>query len=377
MGILNWAMGLISQLVTWHTRRRNLGLSLMGITSLVFIAVAGGGFSVEAAGVAGLIKAFKFSTGDGLPGNLLTLLMYFLLLAWLIGLGLVLDSYVRERRQEDINRVVVVEMRGLANTSDRPLLSAVPPTLVGQRIDALVDVRTFLTATPPNVVEALRELDDMKRTLRRARGDTARAHVNVLAGGVMHVPLLFHAGTLFDDDGKVVLMDWERTAGKWLDLNQADDGGRFTITGLDTLSSTKDVVVAVSASYAASLDDIAATFPGLPVVHLARANPSPNTLWSEATQVALTQQFLHTMAALDGQGVKMVHLVLVAPATLSIRFGMAYDHRNMPSLRCYQRERENVPPYPWSIEMGTATQAVRYVTTPIAAVVDVQPEGTL
>jgi hypothetical protein len=377
MTFINWLMGLISQLVEWHTRRRNLGISLLSITSLVFIAVATGGLSVEAAGVAGLVKAFKFSTGEGLPGQLLSLLVYVLLVGWIMGLVLVFDSYMRERRQEDINRVIVVEMRGLVDTSDHPLISAVPPALVGQRFDALVDARALLANTPPNVAEAMRELDDVRRTVRRARGDTARAHVKVVAGGVMHVPLLFYAGTLFDDEGKVVLMDWERTAGKWLELNQADDGGRFAVTGLDTLLTTADVVVAVSASYAASLYDIAATFPGLPVVHLARANPSPNTLWSEDAQAALTQQYLHAMATLAGKGVETVHLVLAAPATLSIRFGMAYDHRNMPNLRCYHRERDHVPSYPWSIQMGTATQAARYVTTSFAAVVDIQPEGTL
>jgi hypothetical protein len=376
MKILNWAMGLISQWMTWRTRRRNLGIALFGIIAMMFIVLASGGFTVEAVGVAGLIKVFKFSTGEGLPGHLLSLSVYFLICLTVIAVGLALDGYLRDRRQEDINRVVVVEMRGLVDTSDHPLIAAVPPALVGQRVDALVDVRMLLTGPAPNVVEAMREIDDVRRTVRRARGDAARAHVNVVAGGVMHVPLLFYAGTLFDDEGKVVLMDWERTAGKWLELTEADDGGRFNITGLD-IAPSSDVVVAVSASYPASLDDVAATFPGLPVVHLGRVNPSPNTLWSEETQAALTQQFLQTMAALPERGVKTVHLVLAAPATLSIRFGKAYDHRNMPNLRCYQREREHVPPYPWSIQMATATQVARYVATPNTAVVDVQPEGTL
>lgn len=364
MHILHWAMDLITQLVAWRTRKRNLGISLMTLSSGGFIALAAGGFSIEVGSVAGIVKAFKFSTSEGLPGYLQIGLVYLLAITFVIGLAFVIDSHVRERREADINRVVVVEMRGLVDTSDQPLINAVPAALFGKRLDAMVDVRRSLTGPMPNITEALEEIGDVRRTVRRARGDTARAHVKVLAGGVMQVPLLFYAGTLFDDEGKVVLMDWERTAGRWRELNAADSGSRFEIAGLDTLVHSSDVVVAVSASYAASLIDIGDTFPDMAIVHLALARPEPNALWSEVTQAALTQQFLQTMASLAGRGVDTVHLVLAAPASLAIRFGMAYDHRNMPLLRCYQREREHVPPYPWSIQMATATQAARYVETP-------------
>jgi hypothetical protein len=369
MKFSNWAMGLISQLVTWITRKRNLGLVLVSITSTVFIALAGGGFSIELQGVAGIISAFKFSTGGGLPGHLQSLLVYLLGVTWVVGVGMLVSSYLREHREADVNRVVVVEMRGLVDTSDRPLINAIPAALVGRRIDSLVNVRSLLTGPAPNVPEALKEIEHIRRDVRMGRGDTAREHVKVAAGGVMQVALLFYAGTLLDDEGKVVIVDWDRTAGHWRELNEPDDGSRFTINGLDDVVSATDVVVAVSASYKAALDDIEVTFPGLPLVHLARANPEPNTLWSEETQAALTQQFLQTLATLANRGVKTVHLVLAAPASLSIRFGMAYDHRNMPNLLCYQRERDHVPPYPWSVQMPTAVQPVRYLHTPKPAVV--------
>lgn len=368
MYILNWAMGLITQLVKWHTRKRNLGISLMALSSAGFVALGAGGFSIEATGIAGLVKAFRLSTTEGLPGTLQGIVVSILALAFLAGLGLVIDSYIRERREADINRVMVVELRGLVDTSDHPLIQSVPAALNGKRLDMLVDVRRVLTGSSPNISEALEEIGDMRRTVRRARGDTARAHARVLAGGVMQVPLLFYVGVLFDDEGKVILMDWERTAGRWRELDAVDDGSRFRTDGLDAVVATSDVVLAVSASYLASLADVAATFPGIPVVHLALASPEPNSLWSEDTQVALTQQFLETMAALAGRGVETVHLVLAAPASLSMRFGMAYDYRNMPDLRCYQRERGHIPPYPWSIQMPTATQTARYLETSTPAV---------
>jgi hypothetical protein len=368
MKFANWAMGLISQLVAWHTRKRSLGIALLSISSVVFVALLSGGISIEAAGVAGIVKAFKFSTDGGLPGNLQSVLVYGLAGTWLIGLALVLDSHFRDARDADINRVVVVEMRGLVDTSDHPLIKSVPPGLVGQRVDSLVDVRMLLSGSVPNINEALQEIGQVRRAVRLARGGTSRSHVRILAGGVMQVPLLFYAGTLFDDEGKVALMDWERTSGRWCELKDSDDGSRFDLQGMDTLVPASDVVVAVSASYRTSLSDIAVTFPRMPLVHLALAEPVPNTLWSEQKQAALTQQFIGTMATLDGRGVRTVHLILAASSTLSIRLGMAYDHRNMPDLRCYQRERDHIPPYPWSIQMPTETRPVRYLETPNPAV---------
>ncbi len=180
----------------------------------------------------------------------------------------------------------------------------------------------------------------------------------------MQVPLLFYAGTLLDDEGNVLLLEWERTKGDWKQLLDADDTDRFNTDGLENIGDAKEIVLAVSASYVAASADIAATFPGMPVVHMARPNPQPNSLWSEDTQAALTQQFLQMLGALANRGVEMVHLVLVAPASLAIRLGKAYDHRNMPKVRCYQREQGHTPPYPWSIEMPAATQPVAHLVTP-------------
>jgi hypothetical protein len=72
MEIINWAMGLISQWVTWRTRCRNLSIALLDIIAMMFIALAGG-LTIETVGVVGFIKVFKFLTGEGLPGHLLSL----------------------------------------------------------------------------------------------------------------------------------------------------------------------------------------------------------------------------------------------------------------------------------------------------------------
>jgi hypothetical protein len=226
----------------------------------------------------------------------------------------------------------------------------------------LVDVRAQLTGVP-DVPAALEELGALAKQVQRARGDTAREHVSVVAGGVLQVPLLFYAGVLLDDEGKVELMDWDRVEGRWKQLDQPDDGSRFQISGLQDVTDP-EVVLAVSASYLADLAGIAQTFPGLPLVHLARPNAKPNTLWSREGQAALAAQFLDTLAELHNRGVQTIHLVLVASASLALRLGSLYDSKNHPKLRCYEWKRDQIPAYPWSVQMPTAVLKVAYIPTP-------------
>lgn len=366
----NWFMGLVSQVVGWFTRPRNLGLSLAIACAGVIAIVASGGFSVEARGVAGLAKLFKFSTGEGLPGHLQSIVVYLMCLGFFAGAVLLALSFWQEWRETNARRLIVVELRGLVDTSDQPLLKAIPKTVSGRRIDCLVDIRHCVAGSTPNILEALNEVNHIRRDVRRARGDSSRGDVQVFAGGVMQVPLLFYAGTRLDDEGRVTLMDWERTAGQWQQLAAPDDDIRFAIQALGEIDNAHDVVVAVSATYRVALDEIESTFVDFPVVHLERPAPAPNSLWSEEAQAALTQQFLQVLAGLANRGVKTVHLVLAASSSLSLRFGMAYDPRNMPTLRCYQRERDHVPPYAWSVEMPTDSLSVaRFAPTPLPAVV--------
>lgn len=361
---LTWLKGLIDQLFAFLVRPRQLGVALLGASSAALIALSGG-FNFEVKGVAGFVEVLKFSSGEGLPGHLLAVAFYITIITWLTGLGMVVMTYRREWAEAEARRVLVVELRGLVDTSDRPLLGSIPRTVPGRRIDCRVDVRQLVSAKPPQVQEALHDLGRIRRDLRQQRGDTSKENVTVIAGGVMQVPLQFYAGTLIEDEGSVQLYDWERTDKRWKALTESDDGSRFAVTGLDSVGDAPDVVLAVSASYQVALNDIAATFPNLPLVQLARPNPLPNALWSEANQAALTQQFLQTLATLANCGVETVHLILAASSSLSIRLGMAYDGRNMPQLRCYQREAYQTPPYPWSIQMPQGEELpVEYLLTP-------------
>ncbi|HBO9019092.1 TPA: SAVED domain-containing protein [Pseudomonas aeruginosa] len=350
-GILQWAMGLISAVVLWKIRKRNIGLVIFTASLGALGVLAVGDYSFEAKEVGGYAALLKFSTSGGLPDTLLAIAVYTVISSTLVGLYLVLHGYVRDNRDADSRRVPVVELRGLVDTSDSPLINAVPARIIGRREDLLFDLRSMLQPESLNVAGALDELAHLPRSLRRVRGDSQRGSVQVIAGGVLQVPLLFATGVLLDDEGQVLLMDWERVKGKWCELDEVDSGQRFIIEGLESESFGDEVVLAISASYKAELSDISKSFPGLQLVHMARPDPKVNKIWSEDEQVALTTQFIDTLCRLKNSDVKLIHLVLAAPASLAIRFGRHYDLRNMPLLRCYHWQKNENPAYAWGVEM--------------------------
>ena len=363
--IFKWFFRVVNLWVAWTFRKRNVGLAIVAACCAVLVAIVSGSISVEANGVFGVVDAFKFSTSGGAEDLVQTVIVWTMLLGVAIGIGLASHAYWQEMKEADIKRVVVVELRGLVDTSDHPLIAAVPKSLRGQKIDALVDVRQLLTGPTPNVSAALLEIRHLQRNVRHVRGDAARAHVQVVAGGIMPVPLLFYSGVLLDDEGHVLLMDWERIQKLWKPLDDPDNGTRFIVNETQGTRQSKAVVLAVSASYRVDMADIQTTFPGLPVVDMALQGLAVNSSWSEEAQIQLTQQFLQMLGTLANDGVELIHLVLAAPASLSIRFGMAYDGRNMPTLRCYQWNRGQIPPYEWSVQMPTHQhEAAVYVQTP-------------
>jgi hypothetical protein len=86
-------------------------------------------------------------------------------------------------------------------------------------------------------------------------------------------------------------------------------------------------------------------------------------MWSQEGQAALAAQFLDTLAELHNRGAQTIHLVLAAPASLALRLGSVYDAKNHPKLRCYEWKRDQLPAYPWSVQMPTAVLPVAFVPT--------------
>ncbi|WP_029048761.1 SAVED domain-containing protein [Cupriavidus sp. amp6] len=355
--LLRWCRGVADRLIDWFLRPTNVGLRLVqGGMGLFGIASAGNWlFNVNADTPWG---KFSFQLSNpGSTSDFLTSAAALLALLMIVG-GAVFAviNQVRINRLQTRQRVLVLEMRGLADTSDAPLKDAIPKRLTGIPESVLVDVRQHMQSNSTSSLGVvLDELSGIPRDLGSRRKDFARSDISTVVGGILPVPFLFHVGVLLDDESHVTLMDWERTEGEWRDLAEPDDGRRFEICGLEQLQHGvhKEVVVAVSASYSVDEQGIAETFAGFAVVHLRVPSPMPNALWSEAKQQALANQFLQTLGIVASGGTEMVHLILAAPASLAIRLGSSYDVRNFPAAIAYQYERTQQNKYPWGVRLRT------------------------
>lgn len=351
---MEWFKNIIENLVAYFTRtRRPVGLLLGACVSLMLAVF---GFNFEA--------SWRRTTTEGdeefkveMPsegGLIADVVAWVALFFFIICAGILLFEIVRELRAAGRKRVICVELRGMGDPTDTPLKDSIPSKFVGRREDCFFDIRDFLAGSQPNVQQAISTLSLIPAQVRLRRGDTVRADVTVVVGGIMPVPLLFYAGMLLNDGGSKEFFDWERTRHVWKELAANDDGGRFEALDMDDVpSDAKEVVLAVSVSYRVQDEHLRSTFEKVPIARLQLHSSALNDLWSNAKQVALLDQFLKAIGKLSDFGIKRVHLVLAAPASLSLRFGSAYD-RNMPEVLVYQFEPSKHPNYPWSVAMPQA-----------------------
>ncbi len=179
----------------------------------------------------------------------------------------------------------------------------------------------------------------------------------------MPVPFTFLTGVLMDDEGTVFILDWDRHAEAWRELDGADDGKRFHIPDLarEIPDGTKETAMAVSVSYGVIADDVRARVGDMPLVELKLDGGSPDCHWSEHKQRALGQQFLDTAIGLSNRGVQRIHLFLAAQNSVAFRFGRLYDKRNLPKVVVYQYQKDSASAYPWGVLMpvsGVARPAI-------------------
>ena len=261
----------------------------------------------------------------------------------------------RDRQALDRKRVIAIEIRGLRDTSGQPLSGAVPPTIEGRRDLLLINLRQGQDGKISAPDAALREIQSLPYDLKRREGGLDREDIAYVMGGLAPVPFSFLVGVLTDDEGAVTLMDWNRHSQYWRSLDEPDDGKRFQIDGLDGVpAGVPEAALAVSVSYAVDLAGVSAKFPNVPVVQMTLEDGTPDSHWSEEKQQALAQQFLETAIVLGNKGVGQIHLFLAAPNSVVLRFGRAYDKRNLPRLTVYQYEQDQAPPFPWGVQMPVA-----------------------
>lgn len=338
----------------WLFRRRSPALMVMRIGLWCLTLAFGAGWVLD---ISFPVHNGRIDLSLDSAGGTPAVIVYaaaFLGLALIISGGVwAIAGYRAEERRLARKKVVVIEVRGLRDTSGTPLVEAIPKALEGHRDQVLIDIRQGVkdgVIVEPRA--AVERLISLPTDLERRENGLDRRDIVYVYGGLAPVPLTFLTGVLLDDEGSVVVMDWDRHAGNWRTLDADDDGRRFVISGVDAVpEGVTDVALAVSVSYGVDVLGVRQKSGAIPLVQMELENGTPDCHWSEVKQRALGQQFLKTVIALGDLGVRRVHLFLAAQNSVVFRFGRLYDKRNLPEIVVYQYQREESPPYPWGIGM--------------------------
>lgn len=260
------------------------------------------------------------------------------------------QRYRDEKKLNDKKKTIIIEQRGLVDTSDYPLSEFIKNSCAWKVESIVQDIRERVIE---NVISrpdlALAKVDNMKISLAEKIAQSAASDISIAYGGVFPVPFAFYTGYLLDDESKIRLYDWDRDIGGWRVLDEVDDGEEFTVE--QPSASGKSVVLAVSVSYSVDRPSIATVFAGLPVYDLSLPTLDRNNHWSREKQNRLSGEFLEYCKKLLGLGVEHIHLVLASQNSVAFRFGQSYDKRNLPSVSVYQYERHQTVRYPWCVQI--------------------------
>jgi hypothetical protein len=337
----------LNKAVDWLFRVRTLGAQLLkaGVGLLVIVMAAD--YAGKFAFSYGELKVnVEGSAGSDLPA-------YLVYLAAAIAFAMVVAGIIliwRDERRERRKLLIVVEARGLHNGPDSPAKDVIKSAFRGQRTSILVDFRPQQSGELVNPVLMLDRIRGMMLQLTSAIAGRDSSDVSVAAGGLAAVPGMFLIGMRLEDEARVERYDWNRDISGWKMIDGIDDGNRPTPVSIPAIPPGQDeVVLAVSASYAVDQAAIGLTFPGIPIARLAAAKMQTNAFWSDASQQEFAKEFRHVVQKLGEHHIKRIHLVLAAPASLTLRLGASYDERNHPELVVYQYEKSSAPPYPWGI----------------------------
>jgi len=114
------------------------------------------------------------------------------------------------------NRVITIELRGLNQTIDTPLVNAVPRRILGARDSMLIDVRNLVEGTDQQKKRAVDAVNNLPQLLAQKKDGRDRSDLVVYAGGLAPVPLLFLTGTLLASESTINWLDWDRKKLNWV-----------------------------------------------------------------------------------------------------------------------------------------------------------------
>lgn len=333
--------------IEWIFRLRTLGAQLLKGGVALLIVLFGADYAFK--------FAFKYedinvdvqgSSGTGLPAAFVYTAAIIAILMIIIGGLLIWRDERRERRKQ----LIVVEVRGLHSSPDSPARDAIKRSFRGERHPILVDFRPSQSGELVNPERMLNSIHGMVLNMESAAKGRDMSDVSVAVGGIAAVPGMFFIGMRMEDESVVERYDWDRDLRSWKMIDAFDDGNRPLSLKVPTvLPPHEEVVLAVSASYRTDDAAIANTFPGLPVIRLEASKIEVNSYWSQEVQLHFAKAFRSALQELLDKQVRRIHLILAAPASLTLLLGSTYDERLHPEIIVYQFEKSSTPQYPWGI----------------------------
>lgn len=344
----------VDKIVDWFTRTRSPWFHILNAGVAILLASLAGGviFKIDVPGL--VILEINTSQG-GVAGWILFCLniigVIFSILGS-VGLGY---NYYSEQKSSCRKKIIIIEQRGLRDTSGTPLDQAVPNKIKGKRELLVNDIRQrIIDGVVKDPSAALGRVISLPMEIESRENGLDRKDISLAYGGLMPVPFSFLTGVLLDDEGQVLIYDWDRDNEKWRSLDAEDDGERFELNEIDKIDGSQmEVILAVSSSYRVDISAIRKTLGSLPLLELFLPTGGNNCHWSEEKQKDLAKYFRETIVSLNNKGIKRIHLFIAAPNSLTFRLGRTYDKRNFPDVLVYQYERSNTPPYPWGVLMPT------------------------
>ena len=261
-------------------------------------------------------------------------------------------STLEESSNEKKKRMVVIEQRGLRDTTDDALSDFLSKEFKGQIKEITVDIREGIIDGKVIAPEAaLEKVKNITFSLQESCKNISSENLSIIHGGLLPVPYTFLTGLLLDDENNITSYDWDREVESWRKIEGDDDKNRFKLKLPDSLNNAKEVVLSVSVSYKTDMDNIKLSFPNMPIIEMEMDNISTQSHWSNDKQSALAIQFLDFVKTLDTKGIKIINLVIAGQNSLIFRFGRIYDKRNLPEAVIWQYERTETPAFNWGIQL--------------------------
>ncbi len=348
---LNWS---IREFVKFLFRPRGFEGKIASLCVPILVALLGGNWILKAT----FSGDYSFEVGSTniIPEWAQWPLVFLFVVIFVFCVWIGWKRFSRENELRNRKKVIVIEGRGLREDDGSPLAAAVPSEIVGHRIGVLLDLRQRKDGVIVDPTELLHEVDATRRSVLQHSKHGDAQDVTLVYGGLTPVPFTFLTGVMFDDEGRVIVMDWDRTREAWRDLDGADDGHRFQLEGFDDIGDATEVVLAVSSSYQIRSENIATTF-AFPVVRLSMPDLN-SSHWSQKKQNALAEQFFHATKALEAKGVTTIHLLLAAQNSMVFNLARRYDKRNLPNIIAYQFEASSEKKFPWGVRMPVRGMAL-------------------